>query len=105
MPLCIPLANWKELHEEFISFFEGLGETNATSNALTFNSVPPHVATGFSITSNGEVNAAMPLHQISIQFSSFEFEHQKNMVHCVAEGRSYSYTVPSEILNRRGGDS
>ncbi|MDP6188192.1 MAG: hypothetical protein QF699_02605 [Candidatus Poseidoniaceae archaeon] len=105
MPLRIPLTNWEQLHEEFLSFFEGLGETNATSNALTFNSVPPHVVTGFSISSNGEVNAAMPLHQISIPFSSFEFDHHKNMVHCVAEGRSYNYTVPSEILNRRGGGS
>ena len=105
MPLRIPLTNWEQLHEEFLLFFEGLGETNATSTALTFNSVPPHVITGFSITSNGEVNAAMPLHQISIQFSSFEFDYHKNMVHCVAEGRSYNYTVPGEILNRRGGDS
>ena len=105
VPPRIPLTNWERLTQEFISFFEGLGEMNTTSNALTFNSMPPHVATGFSITSNGEVNAAMPLHQISIQFSSFEFDHHKNMVHCVAEGRSYNYTVPGEILNRRGGDS
>ena len=105
MPLRIPLTNWEQLHEEFLSFFEGLGETNATSTALTFNSVPPHVVTGFSITSNGEVNAAMPLHQISIQFSYFEFDHQENMVHCTADGRSYTYTVPTEILNHRGGDS
>jgi hypothetical protein len=93
------------LHEEFLSFFEGLGETNATSNALTFNSVPPHVVTGFSISSNGEVNAAMPLHRISIKFSSFEFDDRENMVHCTADGRSYTYTVPAEILNHRVGDS
>ena len=105
MPLRIPLTNWEQLHEEFLSFFEGLGETNATSNALTFNSVPPHVVTGFSISSNGEVNAAMPLHRISIKFSSFEFDDRENMVHCTADGRSYTYTVPAEILNHRGGDS
>lgn len=101
----IPLTNWERLTHEFTSFFEGLGEMTTTSNALTFNSMPSHVATGFSITSNGEVNAAMPLHRISIKFSSFEFDDRENMVHCTADGRSYTYTVPAEILNHRGGDS
>lgn len=105
VPLRIPLTDWERLHQEFMVFFEGLGETNATPNALAFTSMPPHVATGFSITSQGEVNATMPLHQISIQFSSFEFDHQQHMVHCKAEDRSYTYTVPNEILNYRGGES
>lgn len=102
MAASFTLSQWQELKLEFQSFFEGLGQIDATTERLHFRSVPPHVQTQFTIHANGILNASMPLHGLEALFDGFEFDHMRKTVSCTGNGATYTYTVPQELLQLRG---
>ena len=104
MAASFALSQWQELKVAFQSFFGELGEIDATNERLHFRSVPPHVQTQFTIHANGIVTASMPLHGLEALFDGFEFDHIRNAVCCTGNGATYTYTVPQELLQLKGGN-
>ena len=96
-----PLAPWTNLAKIFTEFFEGLGVVNAGDEVLSFHSHSHHVQTGFSIHSNGLVNASMPLHGLQSKFKEFQFEVTTHLIICHAEASTYTYKVPEALLTYR----
>lgn len=104
MATSLQLSQWQELKVAFQSFFDELGQIDATTERLHFRSVPPYVQTQFTIHANGIVNASMPLHGLEALFDGFEFDHIRKTVCCTGNGTTYTYTVPQELLQLKGGD-
>ena len=97
MPHTVPITDWASLQQAFEQFFAEYGSVNVDGEALSFRSLPHHVATGFSIARDGTMGASMPLHQISAPFTELTFDAEARQVTCHAEGMAYIYRIPPQL--------
>jgi len=90
----IARAQWTNLAKTFTEFFDGLGVVNADKELLSFHSHSHHVQTGFSIHSNGLVNASMPLHGLQSKFEVDWSTHPCRFMVCNRSSKNLSFILP-----------
>jgi len=93
--------DWGAIQFAFDRMFNGLGDVHIGDRLLQYRSTPPSVSTGISITYEGVLVANMPLHEIQSTFSEISFQKGGFSLTLKGPGSSYTYTVPSEILDLR----
>ena len=97
----VNLTDWNAVVTHFQRLFEGLGEVIEHKDALTFNSVPPDVATSLTVRRDGRLAASMPLHAIEVAFSEMSWNETDTEVVLSGEGNRYVYRIPEEILRHK----
>ena len=95
------LSQWSEISDAFKEIFEGLGEIISTEETLAYSSIPPYVATGISITSDGYMVANMPLHNIDSKFERIMIDDSMHMIRLIGPNMDYTYRIPPQILEIR----
>ena len=95
------LSQWSEISDAFKEIFEGLGEITSTEETLEYSSIPPYVATGISITSDGYMVANMPLHNIDSKFERIMIDDSMQMIRLIGPNMDYTYRIPPQILEIR----
>ena len=95
------LSQWSEISDAFEEIFEGLGEITSTEETLEYSSIPPYVATGISITSDGYMVANMPLHNIDSKFERIMIDDSMHMIRLIGPNMDYTYRIPPQILEIR----
>tara|TARA_B100001540_G_scaffold172244_1_gene152072 strand:+ start:973 stop:1275 length:303 start_codon:yes stop_codon:yes gene_type:complete len=95
------LSQWSEISDAFKEIFEGLGEITSTEETLEYSSIPPYVATGISITSDGYMVANMPLHNIDSKFERIMIDDSMHMIRLIGPNMDYTYRIPPQILEIR----
>ena len=98
----IDISDWESLSEAFGEMFDGLGKVEASDSVLHYESVPPDVATGISLSRDGRMIANMPLHGIDSRFSRVQIDDRRQAIRLIGPSMDYTYRVPPAILNRRG---
>ena len=96
------ISDWEALSEAFREMFEGLGKVEASDSSLQYESVPPDVATGISLSRDGAMMANMPLHGIDSRFERVQIDERRKEIRLIGSSMDYTYRVPPAILNRRG---
>ena len=94
---------WDEVSLRFHQMFDGLGLVELNEQRAEFRSLPPAVSTGISLDRQGRLLANMPLHSIQSTFTTITFDEGMRFLLLEGPERSYTYTVPSELLALRGG--
>ena len=97
------LTDWSLIRIQFEAMFQGLGEVKSSEENLSFSSHEQHVATGIMLTKEGVLVASMPLHHIDSRFERVIFGKALESIRFVGPTFDYTYTVPLEILQQRGG--
>ena len=95
------LSQWSEISDAFKEIFEGLGEIISTEETLAYSSIPPYVATGISITSDGYMVANMPLHNIDSKFERIMIDDSMHMIRLIGPNMDYTNRIPPQILEIR----
>ena len=95
------LSQWSEISDAFKEIFYGLGEITFTEETLAYSSIPPYVATGISITSDGYMVANMPLHNIDSKFERIMIDDSMHMIRLIGPNMDYTYRIPPQILEIR----
>jgi len=95
------LSQWSEISDAFKEIFDGLGEITFTEETLAYSSIPPYVATGISITSDGYMVANMPLHNIDSKFEKIMIDDSMQMIRLIGPNMDYTYRIPPQILEIR----
>ena len=98
----IGISDWESLSEAFREMFEGLGKVEASDSSLQYESVPPDVATGTSLSRDGAMLASMPLHGIDSRFERVQIDDRRESIRLIGPTMDYTYRVPPAILRRRG---
>ena len=98
----IGISDWESLSEAFREMFDGLGRVEASEASLQYESVPPDVATGISLSQDGAMLANMPLHGIDSRFERVQIDDRKESIRLIGPSMDYTYRVPPAILRRRG---
>ena len=98
----IGISDWEGLSEAFREMFEGLGKVEASDTSLKYESVPPDVATGISLSRDGAMLASMPLHGIDSRFERVQIDDRMESIRLIGPSMDYTYRVPPAILRRRG---
>lgn len=93
---------WDEVSLRFHQMFDGLGLVELNEQRAEFRSLPPAVSTGISLDRQGRLLANMPLHSIQSAFTTITFDEGMRFLLLEGPERSYTYTVPSELLALRG---
>lgn len=93
---------WDEVSLRFHQMFDGLGLLELNEQRAEFRSLPPAVSTGISLDRQGRLLANMPLHSIQSTFTTITFDEGMRFLLLEGPERSYTYTVPSELLALRG---
>ncbi len=93
---------WDEVSLRFHQMFDGLGLVELNEQRAEFRSLPPAVSTGISLDRQGRLLANMPLHSIQSTFTTITFDEGMRFLLLEGPERSYTYTVPSELLALRG---
>jgi hypothetical protein len=93
---------WDEVSLRFHQMFDGLGLVELNEQRAEFRSLPPAVPTGISLDRQGRLLANMPLHSIQSTFTTITFDEGMRFLLLEGPERSYTYTVPSELLALRG---
>ena len=94
-------SDWPSVVETFERMFEGLGVVSADAASVGFTSLAPHVATDLVLNRSGKMAASMPLHAIENTFTDVVFEDDLTALSLIGSHGSYTYRVPSELLNLR----
>ena len=95
------LSQWSEISDAFKEIFEGLGEITSTEETLEYSSIPPYVATGISITSDGYMVANMTFHNIDSKFERIMIDDSMLMIRLIGPNMDYTYRIPPQILELR----
>tara|TARA_B100001175_G_C19378266_1_gene575248 strand:- start:514 stop:816 length:303 start_codon:yes stop_codon:yes gene_type:complete len=95
------LSQWSEIGDAFKEIFDGLGEIISTEETLAYSSIPPYVATGISITSEGYMVANMPLHDIDSKFERILIDDSMHLIRLIGPNMDYTYRIPPQILEIR----
>ena len=95
------LSQWSEISDAFKEILEGLGEITSTEETLEYSSIPPYVATGISITSDGYMVANMPLHNIDSKFERIMIDDSMHMIRLIGPNMDYTNRIPPQILEIR----
>ena len=95
------LSQWVEISDAFTKLFDGLGEISSNEEKLAYSSIPPCVATGISITSEGYMVANMPLHDIDSKFERILIDDSMYMIRLIGPNMDYTYRIPPQILEIR----
>tara|TARA_Y100000739_G_C20409074_1_gene373658 strand:+ start:207 stop:509 length:303 start_codon:yes stop_codon:yes gene_type:complete len=95
------LSQWSEISDAFKEIFDGLGVITSTEETLAYSSIPPYVATGISITSDGYMVANMPLHNIDSKFERIMIDDSMQMIRLIGPNMDYTYRIPPQILEIR----
>ena len=98
----IGISDWEGLSEVFSEMFDGLGKVEASDSSLQYESVPPDVATGISLSRDGSMLASMPLHGIDSRFERVQIDDRRESIRLIGPSMDYTYRVPPAILRRRG---
>ena len=98
----IGISDWEGLSEAFREMFDGLGKVEASDSSLQYESVPPDVATGISLSRDGSMLANMPLHGIDSRFERVQIDDRRESIRLIGPSMDYTYRVPPAILRRRG---
>ena len=95
------ISDWSSLCREFKSFFIGFGHIIENDNFVQFKSFKENVATGFSISKEGNFAASMPLHGLEGKALAVSFDRVEHEIHVHGLESKYTYRVPQELLNLR----
>ena len=98
----IDISDWEFLSEAFRELFDGLGKVEISASVLQYESVPPDVATGISLSRDGRMIANMPLHGIDSRFSRVQIDDRRQAIRLIGPSMDYTYRVPPAILKSRG---
>ena len=98
----IAISDWEALSEAFREMFDGLGKVEVSDSVLRYESVPPDVATGISLSRDGSMLANMPLHVIDSLFERVQIDDRRESIRLIGPNMDYTYSVPPAILRRRG---
>jgi len=90
------------LSEAFPELFEALATGEASDSSLQYESVPPDVATGISLSRDGAMLARRLLHGIDSRFERAQIDDTKEPITLIGPTIDYTYRVPPAILRRRG---
>ena len=52
----LSIDNWNEICSQFSKMFEGLGEIESNEEYVSYNSIPPYVATGITVNKQGIIH-------------------------------------------------
>tara|TARA_Y100001970_G_C14231951_1_gene859185 strand:+ start:1601 stop:1942 length:342 start_codon:yes stop_codon:yes gene_type:complete len=96
-----PIEDWNDLSSALRAVFEDLGNFQANTSSLEFTSYSSDVATGVSITSEGNILASMPLHGIESRFDRVRIDERKESIRFIGPDMDYTYRIPPAILRRR----
>ena len=98
----IAISDWDSLSQAFREMFDGMGKVEASDSVLRYESVPPDVATGISLSRDGRMIANMPLHGIDSRFERARIDDRRESIRLIGPSIDYTYRVPPAILKRRG---
>ena len=97
----LSIDNWNEICSQFSKMFIGLGEIESNNKYVSYNSIPPYVATGITVNKQGIILANMPLHSVQTEYEYVEFDIELNWMSLYNNKSRYTYKIPSEILSQR----
>ena len=97
----LSIDNWDEICSLFSKMFEGLGEIESNEEYVSYNSIPPYVATGITVNKQGIILANMPLHSVQTEYEYVEFDSELKWMSLYNSKSKYTYKIPSEILSQR----
>ena len=95
------IEEWDKISECFVKMFQGLGSIGISEEMLQFTSIEPYVATGISLSKQGKMAANMPLHSLDSTFNRVQFDNSLESLTLIGEKFSYSYRIPTELLERK----
>ena len=97
----LSIDNWNEICSQIYKMFIGLGEIESNNKYVSYNSIPPYVATGITVNKQGIILANMPLHSVQIEYEYVEFDSELKWMSLYNSKSRYTYKIPSEILSQR----
>ena len=97
----LSIDNWNEICSQFSKMFIGLGKIESNNKYVSYNSIPPYVATGITVNKQGIIHANMPLHSVQIEYEYVEFDSELKWMSLYNSKSRYTYKIPSEILSQR----
>jgi hypothetical protein len=97
------IEEWDKISECFVKMFQGLGSIETSGEMLQFTSIEPYVATGISLSRQGKLAANMPLHSLDSTFNRVQFDNSLDSLTLIGETFSYTYRIPTELLERKSG--
>ena len=97
------IEEWDKISECFVEMFQGLGSIEVSEEMLQFTSIEPYVATGISLSRQGKLAANMPLHSLDSTFNRVQFDNSLDSLTLIGETFSYTYRIPTELLERKSG--
>ena len=97
------IEEWDKISECFVKMFQGLGSIETSGEMLQFTSIEPYVATGISLSRQGKLAANMPLHSLDSTFNRVQFDNSFDSLTLIGETFSYTYRIPTELLERKSG--
>ncbi|MGB0781443.1 MAG: hypothetical protein ACPGQN_06630 [Candidatus Poseidoniaceae archaeon] len=95
------IEEWDKISECFVKMFQGLGSIETSEEMLQFTSIEPYVATGISLSRQGKMAANMPLHNLDSTFHQVAFDDSLESLTLIGETFSYTYRIPTELLERK----
>ena len=95
------IEEWDKISEWFVKMFQGLGSIETSEEMLQFTSIEPYVATGISLSRQGKMAANMPLHSLDSTFNRVQFDNSLESLTLIGETFSYTYRIPTELLERK----
>ena len=95
------IEEWDKISECFVKMFQGLGSIETSEGMLQFTSIEPYVATGISLSRQGKMAANMPLHSLDSTFNRVQFDNSLESLTLIGETFSYTYRIPTELLERK----
>lgn len=97
----IAIADWDAVLGAFHDIFDGLGEITQDELGISFSSRAPNVKTGLSLRKDGRLEASMPLHGVEVKVERFVWDDARTWIKLVGDGVTYTYRIPSELLEHR----
>lgn len=95
------IEEWDKISECFVKMFQGLGSLETSVEMLQFTSIEPYVATGILLSRQGKMAANMPLHSLDSTFNRVQFDNSLDSLTLIGETFSYTYRIPTELLERK----
>ena len=95
------ISDWDAISSQFSTMFQHLGDIRITKQHLSYSSIEPNVVTSLMLTSDGQLVASMPLHNIDSRFEQVIFGNSLESIRLVGLAFDYTYVIPPELLQRR----
>ena len=97
----LSIVDWDAVVAAFHELFDGLGEIAQDDVGISFRSRAPDVQTGLTLRKDGRLEASMPLHGVEVKVDRFVWDDARTWIKLVGDGVSYTYRIPSELLEHR----